>query len=70
MLIFISARVLLSKNRLTGTVPSSLCDLRSRDPVQFKSLHADCTPNSDTLVAQNPCANGCCTECFLGVLVE
>jgi hypothetical protein len=63
-----TAQVLLNNNLLTGSVPSGLCTLRSSKPLQFKSLHADCTPGPVSFIAQTPCANLCCTDCFVGPL--
>lgn len=75
ILFFLTEEVLLDQNLITGSVPTSICDLRERTPINFTTynfttLHADCEP--PTLVlgqAQVNCRNLCCTACSIGVLV-
>ena len=61
LLLSMKAELLIHNNILTGPVPDSLCELRS-EYEDFKLFHADCFPFLN--VAQNPCAFGCCTDCF------
>jgi len=63
------AQLLLNNNYLEGPVPESICAIRTAKPSQFRSLHADCQPrNGVSGQAQNNCAVGCCTSCFIGPL--
>ncbi len=57
--------VLLYSNRLSGSVPGGLCNLRITSEA-FVTLHADCSPRVGLDEPNNFCAEGCCTACFEG----
>ena len=59
------SELLLNFNRLSGPVPTGLCDLRETS-LYFVSLHADCHPQIGQDEPNNVCAEGCCTSCFAG----
>lgn len=61
--------VLLGNNRLSGDIPPGLCGIRSAfstNESAFEFLHADCYPPEGNDEPNNPCAEGCCTDCSIG----
>ena len=62
--------ILFDRNRLSGVVPNSLCDIRYEfltNASLFETLHADCYPSPEGGdEPNNPCPEGCCTECGYG----
>jgi len=67
----ISGQITLFGNYLTGSIPYSLCALRTSNLTNFKVLITDCAPppGFGPERAQNPCQTDfvdCCTGCYVG----
>lgn len=54
--------LILSQNKIGGSVPVSICDLRSTN---LERIRVDCTPESGQ-PPQVACPENCCTSCRVG----